>query len=62
MAEKLTISVEECAKLIGCSRNLAYKMARQKQLPGVIHLGQKRMVFSKAAIERLLQGNAQINN
>ena len=49
-------SVDEVSKLLNCSRNLAYKLAREKRLPGCIHLGQKRMVFSAAAIDRLLEG------
>jgi excisionase family DNA binding protein len=56
---RLTLSVEETAALLGVSRNLAYKLARQGKLPGVIPIGQKRLVVSKAAIERLLEG--QVN-
>ena len=60
MAEKrtegrLTLSVEEASALLGISRNLGYKLARQGKLPGVISIGQKRLVVSKAAIEKLLQ-------
>jgi predicted DNA-binding transcriptional regulator AlpA len=55
--ETKVYTVEQVAKMMHMSRNLAYKLARQKQLPGVIHLGQKRMVFSVAAIDRLLEGN-----
>jgi excisionase family DNA binding protein len=60
MTEKLTISVGEAAKMLGISRNLAFNLARQGKLPGCIPLGQKRLVVSKVAIERLIQGN-QIN-
>ncbi len=52
---KAVYSVDEVAKLLNCSRNLAYKLARQKRLPGVIHLGDKRMIFSAKAIDRLLE-------
>lgn len=59
METKAVYSVDEVAKLLNCSRNLTYKLARQKQLPGVIHLGEKRMIFSAKAIDRLLEtGNA----
>jgi len=66
MAEKraenrLTISVAEAAVILGISRNLAYKLAREKRLPGVIHLGDKRMIFSAKAIERLLEGTIEAN-
>lgn len=57
MTEKFTISVSEAAKILSISRNLAYSLARQGQLPGVIKLGQKRLVVSKVAIEKLLQCN-----
>jgi len=48
--------------MLGISRNLGYSLARSGKLPGVLKLGQKRMVVSKAAIEKLLQGNVQPNN
>jgi predicted DNA-binding transcriptional regulator AlpA len=62
MAEKLTISVEEASRMLGISRNLGYLLARQGQLPGVLKLGQKRLVVSKVAIERLLQNCGQLQN
>ncbi|MFC1965708.1 helix-turn-helix domain-containing protein [Chloroflexota bacterium] len=57
----LTISVSDAAKMLGISRNLGYNLARQGKLPGVLKLGEKRMVVSKVAIERLLQCNGQNN-
>ena len=62
VTETRVYSVSQVAKLLKCSRNLAYKLARQNQLPGVIHIGNKRMCFSAAAIERLLQGEQLPNN
>jgi len=53
--EKMTLSVAETAAMLGISRNLAYELAGRGELPGVIRLGQKRMVVSRAAIEKLLQ-------
>ena len=58
---KAVYSVDEVARLLNCSRNLAYKLAREKRLPGVIHLGDKRMIFSAKAIDRLLEGTTQTN-
>lgn len=52
---RLTLSVEEAAAMLGISRNLGYKLARQGKLPGVISIGDKRLVVSKAAIEKLLE-------
>ena len=54
--DRLTLSISEAATMLGISRNLAYELARQGELPGVIKLGQKRLVVSRIAIERLLQG------
>lgn len=55
---RLTFSVEEASAVLGISRNLGYKLARQGKLPGVISIGEKRLVVSKAAIERLLKGDS----
>ena len=54
---RLTLSVAEASAMLGISRNLGYTLAREGKLPGVLKLGQKRMVISKAAIERLLKGS-----
>lgn len=54
--ERLTLSVGEAAAMLGISRNLAYDLARRGELPGLIKLGQKRLVVSRLAIERLLEG------
>jgi len=55
--KKLTLSVSEAAEMLGISRNLGYLLARQGKLPGVLKLGQKRMVVSRKAIEALLDKN-----
>ena len=56
MEQKLTLSIEEAAKALNISRNLGYRLAATGELPGVLHLGQKRMVVSKAIFDRYLQG------
>ena len=56
---KLTLSIPEVAETLGISRNLAYELAARGELPGLIRLGEKRVVCSKVAIDRLLQGNVQ---
>ena len=61
-ADRLTLSVAEAGAMLGISRNLAYELARRGELPGTICLGRKRMVVSKLAIERLLQGEIQKGN
>ena len=55
--EKLVYTIDEVSKLLSCSRNLTYRLARERKLPGVIFLGSKRMVVSAAAMHRLLEGN-----
>ena len=49
------ISIGEVAQRLGISRNLAYSLARKKEIPGVLHLGKKRMVVSRAIFERWLK-------
>ncbi len=58
--EKLVYTVEEVSKLLNCSRNLAYRLCRERKIPGVIFLGSKRMVVSVAAIEKLLEGETKL--
>lgn len=54
---RLTMTIPEFAAATGCSRNLAYSLARQDKLPvPVIKLGAKRLVVSRRAVERLLEG------
>jgi len=55
------MTIPEFAEATGISRNLAYSLARQDKLPvPVIHLGGKRMVISRRAVERLLEnGDSQ---
>jgi len=58
--EKMTLSIPEVAKTLGISRNFAYELAIRDELPGLIRLGQKRVVCSKLAIDRLLQGDSKL--
>lgn len=55
---RLTLSVEEASAMLGISRNLGYTLAREGKLPGCIKLGERRVVVSKAAIDRLLAGDS----
>lgn len=53
--ERLTMSISEFARAYGCSRQLAYSLARQNRLPiPVIYIGSRRMVVSRAAAMELL--------
>ena len=55
-SERLTMTISEAAKALGISRNLCYELARRGELP-VIRLGEKRLVISRVALERMLEGN-----
>jgi len=56
-ADSLTMTIPEVAKALGISRGLAYELAKGDRLPvKVIHLGEKRMVVSRRALEDLLSG------
>ena len=53
--DRRTVSIPEAGRALGIHRNLAYKLARQNALPiPVIHLGERRMVVSRAALDALL--------
>lgn len=45
--------------MLGISRNLAYRLAREGKLPGVIKLGDKRLVVSLSQLSNLLQGETK---
>jgi predicted DNA-binding transcriptional regulator AlpA len=55
--KKEVYTVTEVSRKLAISRNLAYRLCREKKLPGVIHLGKWRMVVSVAAIDKLLAGD-----
>ena len=52
---RMTLTVEEAAEILGISRALAYALVKKEQLPG-LKLG-RRLVVPRRALERLLQGD-----
>ena len=54
-AERQTIDIPTAARLLGCSRGLAYQMARDGRLP-VIQLSARRVVVPLPALRRMLAG------
>ena len=46
-AVRMTLSIPEVAETLGISRNLAYELAARGELPGLIRLGEKRVVCSQ---------------
>ena len=53
MEKRLCITVPEAAEMLGISRNFAYELVKQGQLP-VIRFG-KRLLIPKVALERMLE-------
>jgi len=53
MDTKITVTVEEAARLLGISRSLAYDMARRGQLP-TLKFG-RRLVVPRRALEGLIE-------
>ena len=56
--ERLTLTIMEVAKTLGISRGLAYDLARQGKLPGVIRLG-KRLLISRKCMDEFLSGQGR---
>lgn len=57
-SDRLTMTIPEFAETMGCSKNLAFRLARQNLLPiSTIFIGTKRMVVAKVAVDKLLAGN-----
>lgn len=55
-SERRTIDVPEAGRILGLSRNAAYDAAARGEIP-TIRIG-KRLLVPKAALERLLNGQA----
>lgn len=51
--ERLTLTIEETAKLLGIGRQLAYDKAKTGEIP-VIKIG-RRLLVPRRALERLLE-------
>ncbi|MDD4876450.1 MAG: helix-turn-helix domain-containing protein [Dehalococcoidales bacterium] len=51
--KRLCISVDEAAIMLGLSRNFAYDLVKQKQLP-VVRFG-KRILIPRVALEEMLK-------
>ena len=51
---KLTLTVDETAKILGIGRNSAYEAIARGEIP-VVKVG-KRLLVPKAALEKLLNG------
>ena len=56
MGERLTVTIDEAAALLGIGRNGAYEAARKGEIP-TLKIG-KRILVPKAALDRMLEGKA----
>jgi excisionase family DNA binding protein len=57
MNERLVITVEEAAQLLGIGRDLAYRLARTGEFPS-LRLG-RRLVVPRAALQAWLEDGAR---
>ena len=53
MVKRLCVTVSEAAAMLGISRNFAYELVKQKQLP-VVRFG-KRILIPRIALEKMLE-------
>ncbi len=51
--EKLTYTVEECARLLGIGRQLAYSKVKTGEIP-VVKIG-RRLLVPRKALDKLLE-------
>jgi len=56
---RLTLTVNEAAKMLGISRGLAYEMVKTGKIPSV-HFG-KRILVPRRALEKLLAEPKPLN-
>lgn len=59
MEDKLTLSVEETAKLLGIGRNLCYERVKTGEIPA-IKIG-RRLLVPRSALEKLLADPKPLN-
>ena len=55
----LTLSIPEAARELNISKNLAYSLARKGKLPGVLRIGERRLIVSRFQLEAYLRGEAK---
>ena len=60
-ADQATMEVPTAGRLLGIGRGLAYELARQGKLPGVLRLG-TRYVVSRKLLDRFLDGESGRDN
>ena len=59
MEDKLTLTVEEAARVLGIGRNLCYDRVKTGEIP-VIKIG-RRLLVPRSALEKLLANPKPLN-
>lgn len=59
MGDKLTLTVEEAAKVLGIGRNLCYERVKTGEIPA-IRIG-RRLLIPRRALEKLLEEPQPLN-
>lgn len=54
MNNRLTLTIDEAAEMLGVSRDTVYRAVRAGQIP-TLKLGARRLVIPRAAFERMLE-------
>jgi len=58
-SKRLTLNISEAAAELSISKTLAYSLARQGKLPGCLKVSQRRLIVSRALLEKYLSGEAK---
>ena len=54
---KMTLTVEEMAEMIGISRSVAYQLVKERDFP-VIRVSERRLIIPKKSLEKWLDERA----
>jgi excisionase family DNA binding protein len=57
--DKQLLSIREAARVLGLTPWVAYRLARERRLPGLVRLGERRVYVRRAILEAWLQGKDQ---
>ena len=52
--DRLTLSIQEAANVLGVGRNFCYELAKTGQIP-TIRLGSRKLVGPRIALEKMLE-------
>ena len=54
---KITVSVEEMAEMLGISRSVAYQIIKEKDFP-VVRVSERRLIIPVKSLEKWLEARA----